>query len=176
MQRPLALFFLLLAAGLSAQAQSRAHFDRVSGAESSNSQSASARALSALERLNEDVFVYRSLGEFEENRKLARVSYQVFNEHLQQAAAEVEAALPRLSDNRLKLEITNALASYRDGAYWWQKVSESRVIHVSEFRSSSQEMTATDSFFAANIPYTVAIHWRQANRYLQRAIRDAERS
>jgi hypothetical protein len=130
-----------------------------------------ARAITALSQLDNDVIVYRSLGEFEEGRKLASVSLATFRTHLREATDEVESVLPRLTDARLKTAISNALASYRDGSYWWEKIYQPRVIHVSEFRSNDTEVTPTASFFRSNLPYTVAIHWRQANKQLQRAVR-----
>jgi hypothetical protein len=134
---------------------------------------AATRAVAALRQLDKDVIVYRSLGEFEAGRKLASVSLATFRAHLHEATDEVESVLPRLTDARLKTSISNALASYRDGAYWWEKIYQPRVIHVSEFRSNDNDRTPSASFFHANLPYTVAIHWRQANKHLQRAVRYA---
>src|SRR5258706_10256611 len=89
------------------------------------------RAISALKRLDRDVLVYRSLGDFAESGKLARVSYDLFQNDLQAVTAEVEPLLSRLPQSRLKTEIRNSLDSYRDGAFWWQKVDQPRVVHVS---------------------------------------------
>lgn len=126
------------------------------------------RAITALRQLDDDVFVYRSLGEFEAGRALARVSLGTFHEHLSEATSEIEAVLPRLNNPGLKAELRNALASYRDGAYCWEKVHRARVI---KFRADETVTTPSNSFFSANLPYTVAIHWRQAGKHLQRAIR-----
>jgi hypothetical protein len=167
MHRLLTLLVLILAAYTSAQAQPRP----LAASETSNDRIVAARAITALSQLDHDVIVYRSLGEFEEGRKLASVSLTTFQTHLREATAEVESVLPRLNDARLKTAISNALASYRDGAYWWEKIYQPRVIHVSEFRSNETDVTPSASFFHANLPYTVAIHWRQANKHLQRAVR-----
>ena len=167
MPRPLTVLLFILVACTCAQAQ-RTH-PLVNTTD--NDRIVARRAINALSQLDNDVIVYRSLGEFEEGRKLASVSLATFQAHLRAATDEVEAVLPRLNDARLKASISNALASYRDGAYWWEKVYQPRVIHVSEFRPNETEVTPSASFFHANVPYTVAIHWRQANKYLQRAIR-----
>lgn len=167
MFRPIALLSVVLFACTGAQAQrtqpllSAINNDRV----------VATRALNALRQLDHDVIVYRSLSEFEEGRKLASVPLATFQAHLREATNEIASALPQLSDARLKTAISNALASYRDGAYWWEKVYQPRVIDVSEFRSNETDVTPGASFFRANLSYTVAIHWRQANKYLQRAIR-----
>ena len=94
------------------------------------------RSIAALKRLEKDVLVYRSLGELEANGKLARVSYQVFRNDLNEVTSEVEALLARLPESRLKAELTNALASYRDGEFWWQKIDQPRVVHVSALTST----------------------------------------
>ena len=128
-----------------------------------------ARAISALKRLDRDVLVYRSLVDFEESGKLARVSFETFRNDLQEVTAEVEPLLSRLPQNRLKTEIRNALDSYRDGAFWWQKIDQPRVVHVSALAFSEHTRTSSDTALLANVPYTVAIHWRQAEKYLKRA-------
>lgn len=128
-----------------------------------------ARSISALKRLNDDVLAYRSLGDFEASGKLARVSLAAFQNDLQDVTAEVEPMLSRLSQSRLKTEISNALDSYRDGAFWWQKIDQPRVVHVSALTATDFNRTPSDAAFLSTVPYTVAIHWRQADRYLKRA-------
>jgi hypothetical protein len=128
-----------------------------------------ARAIAALRRLDRDVLVYRSLGDFEESGKLARVSFEAFRNDLGEVTAEVEPLLSRLPPSRLKTEIRNALDSYRDGAFWWQKIDQPRVVHVSALAFSESTRTSSDTALLANAPYTVAIHWRQAEKYLKRA-------
>lgn len=128
-----------------------------------------ARAIILLKRLNDDVIVYRSLQEFEEGGKLARVSFETFRNTLTEMNSELQSLISRLPNTRLKADLGNAFASYQDGAYWWEKISEPRVVHVSKLATGAD---AGDPFFAASIPYFVAIHWRQANKYLQRALRD----
>ena len=78
-------------------------------------------------------------------------------------------------DSRLKTEVRNAMASYRDGAFWWQKVYQPRVINVSSL-TADETRTTPHAFLAANTPYTVAIHWRQAHNYLERASRQLAKS
>ena len=165
MPRKLTFLFIIVAACACAQAQRAKPLVSAND----NDRVAATRAIAALSQLDNDVIVYRSLGEFEAGRKLASVSLATFQAHLREATEEVESILPRLTDARLKTSISNALASYRDGAYWWEKIYQPRVIHVSEFRSNENDVTPSASFFHANLPYTVAIHWRQANKHLQRA-------
>jgi hypothetical protein len=169
----LALLILLLAASVSAHGQSiaRANPSRnlISHTETGNDQMLAARAISALKHLDRDVLVYRSLGDFEESGKLARVSFEAFRNDLGEVSAEVEPLLSRLPQSRLKTEIRNALDSYRDGAFWWQKIDQPRVVHVSALTFSEITRTSSDTALLANVPYTVAIHWRQAEKHLKRA-------
>lgn len=158
-----------------ASAQSVARLKQVSapqpGIENSvtDEMTAAARSIVALKRLEKDVLVYRSLGEFEEKGKLARVSYQAFRNDLNQVTAEVEAQLARLPEGKLKVELGNALASYRDGEFWWQKIDQPRVVNVSTLALARNSSAPSDTARLSTVPYTVAIHWRQAGRYLRRA-------
>ncbi|HSP63089.1 MAG TPA: hypothetical protein VLQ90_08925 [Pyrinomonadaceae bacterium] len=128
-----------------------------------------ARAIAALKRLDRDVLVYRSLGDFEDSGKLARVSFEAFRNDLGEVTAEVEPLLSCLPQSRLRTEIRNALDSYRDGAFWWQKIDQPRVVHVSALAFAENTRTSADTALLANVPYTVAIHWRQAEKYLKHA-------
>src|SRR5258706_5084530 len=169
----LALLTCLFFAPVAAYAQSVARVQQISSPpvgienEVSEEMVLAARSMVALKRLEKDVLVYRSLGEFEAHGKLARVSYQAFRNDLTEVTAEVEPMLARLPQSKLKAELTNALDSYRDGEFWWQKIDRPRVVNVSAL-AASRNVPPTDTAFADTIPYTVTIHWRQANRYLRR--------
>ncbi len=128
-----------------------------------------ARAITALRRLEAEVITYRSLGDFEAGGKLARVPLESFQSHLQETAAEVESTLGYITNDRLRMELINALASYRDGAFWWERIYQPRVVHVSALNYDEINRTPSDNALLATVPYTVAIHWRQAAKYLKRA-------
>ena len=84
------------------------------------------------------------------------------------SAAAYGQSVARLPESRLKIQIANALESYRDGSFWWQKIDQPRVVHVSALRAETTS-TSSDAAFSSTVPYTVAIHWRQAHRYLSQA-------
>lgn len=128
-----------------------------------------ARAISVLKRLEKLVLNYESLGEFETNRKLARVSLEEFTKELENVTKEVEFVLNRLPDSKLKVQIANTLYSYRDGAYWWNRAHQPRIINAASFLSVEATTTLSDLAFASSIPYTITIHWRQARKYMKRA-------
>jgi len=127
------------------------------------------RAIAALRRLEDDVITYRSLGDFEAGGKLARVTFETFQSDLQKVTGEVESTLSRVRNDRLKTELSNSLASYRDGAFWWERIYQPRVVHVSALNYNLTNRAPADAALLATVAYTVAIHWRQAAKYLKRA-------
>lgn len=125
--------------------------------------------VAVIRRLESHVLVYRSLNDFEASGRLALVPFEVFQSDLKEIIAELEPILSRLPESKFKTEITNALASYRDGAFWWRRIYQTRVINVSQLTLVESDRTMAGVVFTATIPYTVAIHWRQAAKYLKRA-------
>jgi len=136
-----------------------------------NNRVLAARAVGALKRLENDALVYRSLGEFEANNKLARVPFDTFRSNLQEVSAEIEAILAELPDGRVKFAISNSLSSYQDGAFWWAKTYQPRVVNVSMLDFLESTRVPSDNAFMATAPYTVAINWRQGEKYLRQAER-----
>src|SRR6267143_2650031 len=59
-----------------------------------------AHAITALKRLEDNVIIYHSLGDFEAGGKLARVSFETFQNDLQTVTGEVESTLSLLSNDR----------------------------------------------------------------------------
>jgi hypothetical protein len=130
----------------------------------------SRRAIHQLKRLEQKVIVYRSLADFEDGRRLARVPLKTFEKELGEVTGEIELILDRMPSGRLKTQLANALACYRDGVFWWRQIDEPRVVDVSTLRYSENARPA-DKVLASSIPYTVAINWRQAQHYLAQAER-----
>ena len=166
------LVFFLISMATYAQSISRAKVRTVESTteiSTTNDLILTTRAIAALKRLEDDVVIYHSLGDFEAGGKLARVSLETFHNDLQTAAGEVESAISRIRDERLKTELSNALASYRDGAFWWRKIDQPRVVNVSMLAAMNFTHTSADEALLSTVPYTVVIHWRQASKYLRRA-------
>lgn len=127
------------------------------------------RAIAALKQLQAKVIVYRSLQDFESNSRLGRVSLDTFKADLDSVSTEVEPILVQLSDLRLRAHLTNALDSFRDGAFWWEKAVQPRVVTTRTAGLMPGSVTPSETFFIATVPYTVAIHWRQAAKFLLQA-------
>lgn len=178
MLRTLLALLILCSACAFAHGQSLAHRAPANNqtiSDASLNQDNAARAIFLLKRLDDDVIVYRSLGAFEESGKLARVSFEAFQRDLIEVTSELPVIASQLRPGRLRTDIFNALASYRDGAFYWQQVYRPRVIQVTSFREG-QNSSPAENFFQAQSAYTVAIYWRQANKFLQRAVQEASAS
>lgn len=126
------------------------------------------RSIESLRKLEKLVPVHASRGAFEADPRLSSVPLEVFEKEFETVFAEVEPLLCRLRQKTLKMQIVNALHSYRDGLFWLNRIDQRRVIHVAalSFRATQ---TPPDAAYSSTIPYTVAIHWRHASKYLKRA-------
>ena len=127
------------------------------------------RAIAALKQLQAKVIVYRSLQDFEATSRLGLVSLDMFKAELHSVNTELEPILAQLPDGRLRAHLTNALYSFRDGAFWWEKVVQPRVVTTRTAGLTPGSVTPSETFFMATVPYTVAIHWRQAAKFLLKA-------
>ena len=129
------------------------------------------RAIAALKQLQAEVIVYRSLQDFEADSRLGHVSFETFKADLHSVSTELEPILAQLPDRKLRAHLTNALYSFRDGAFWWAKVAQPRVVTTRMVGLTLRSVTPAETFFIATVPYTVAIHWRQASKLLLKAER-----
>lgn len=127
-----------------------------------------AGALQALMRLENDVRIYRTLGEFIEGRALARVSFEKFNADLEEVRRAVRANLCWMPESRLKNELRNAMSSYLDGRFWWKQVYRPAVIYAGN-NYTDENLTQVRLGDPEEVKYTVAINWRQAHQYTARA-------
>lgn len=112
--------------------------------------------------------IHASRGAFEAEARLSPVPLEVFKKEFETVFAEVEPLLCRLRQQTLKTQIVNALYSYRDGLFWLNRIDQPRVVHVAAL-SFQATQTPSDAAYSSTIPYTVAIHWRNASKYLKRA-------
>jgi hypothetical protein len=127
------------------------------------------RSIEALQRLEKLVPVYTSRGAFEVNPRLSSAPFEVFKKEFKSVLEEIEPLLCRLPQGTLKMQIVNALYAYRDGVFWWGRLHQPRTVNVSFLSFAEVAPTPSDAAHAATLPYTVAIHWRQASKHLKRA-------
>jgi hypothetical protein len=159
------LLLVTALAATTAPAQSLSRLDRQAQLDNTQTE---VRAIAALKRLETNVMVYPSLAEFEADGRLAHVTLQAFEIELGKVATELGPLLAQIPAGHFRTEIINALDSYRDGAFRWRQVDQPRVVHVSALTSEPNRSLADTTYFLT-IPYTVAIHWRQAQKYLNKA-------
>jgi hypothetical protein len=127
------------------------------------------RLIESLKVLESEVIIYHSLGEFEATGKLARVPFAVFKTELQRVSADAESNLSWLPQNRLKVELSNALHSFEDGAFWWEQIGPARVVKVSDLVAKDVKRLPSEAALMTTVPYTVAINWRHGSQYIRRA-------
>jgi len=159
------LFLLGAFAATTAPAQSLARINQRPDFDNTRTE---VRAVAALKRLETNVMVYRSLGQFEADGRLARVTLQTFETDLAKVNDELGSLLQEIPAGKFRTEITNAFDSYRDGVFWWRQIDQPRIVPASALTSEPNRSLA-DTTYLATIPYTVAIHWRQAQKYLNQA-------
>src|SRR5260370_7751720 len=122
------------------------------------------RAIAALKQLQAEVIVFRSLQDFEADSRLGHVSFETFKADLHSVSTELEAILAQLPDRKLRAHLTNALYSLRDGAFWWAKVAQPRVVTTRMVGLTLRSATPAETFFITTIPYTLAVHSLQASQ------------
>jgi len=159
------IFLIVAFAANAAPAQSLARINQRPDFDTTKTE---VRALAALKRLETNVIVYRSLGQFEADGRLARVTLQTFESELAKVNNELGSLLAEIPAGKFRTEIINAFDSYRDGVFWWRQIDQARVVHVSALTSEPNRSPA-DTTYLSTIPYTVAMHWRQAQKYLNQA-------
>ncbi len=64
-------------------------------------------------------------------------------------------------------KFVNHLSSYQDGAFWWAKTYQPRVVNVSMPGFLEGTRVPSDTAFMATAPYTAAINWRQAEKLIE---------
>jgi len=159
------IFLIVAFAANAAPAQSLARINQRPDFDTTKTE---VRALAALKRLETNVIVYRSLGQFEADGRLARVTLQTFENELAKVNNELGSLLAEIPAGKFRTEIINAFDSYRDGVFWWRQIDQARVVHVSALTPEPNRSPA-DTTYLSTIPYTVAMHWRQAQKYLNQA-------
>jgi hypothetical protein len=127
------------------------------------------RAVAALRKLAERVNSFSSVVEAEKGRAGASLSSKELSEEISVALLTVNSVLASLPRSPLYFMLRNALDSYRDGLFWWGKISQRREMTV-----SINSLVATDplkviGLDAGTVSRTTLDNWREALRYTERA-------
>lgn len=128
------------------------------------------KALAALRTLEQEVHVYSSLAEFQEQRAaLAKVSFEQLSEDAAAALKEVDRILQSLPRGPLFYPLYHARNFYSDGLFWWRKTYRRRqmVVEVNSF--SQPDDAASLNMDPEAVEYTISVNWRNASKRLRRA-------
>jgi hypothetical protein len=134
-------------------------------------------AVAILKTLDAEVNSYSSLGEFEERKAVARVSFDKLSSDFEFVATTAQQLLSSLPRNLLYYQLQNALNSYSDGLFWWQKTHTRReaaaVVSINNWTEPATRKPL--GFDAGTINYTVICNWRKARKHIANAAVEIER-
>jgi hypothetical protein len=128
-----------------------------------------AEVLKALKALEKEVYDYSTLAELENNRKLARVSFERFAEEVARMLARVDHLLLSLPRSPVFYPLYHARNAYVDGLFWWRKIHRRNEMVVSANSYRAPEESDARRLDSGTVSYTVAIHWRRAIRHTREA-------
>lgn len=126
-------------------------------------------ALAVLQILEKNVCSYSSLAEFEEQRKLARVSFERLSADASNALQTIDRILLSLPRSPIFYSLYHARNSYADGLFWWQKTYRRSKLVVNASSFSEPDETKSSNFDASEVNYAVVINWRNAVRHTREA-------
>ena len=127
------------------------------------------RVVAALRALEVDVNAPRTLAEFEESGRVARVPFARFSEGVAETLRGVDALLGSLPRGRVRLALQNARNSYRDGLFWWRKTHGRAAPTVAASALAETDPLESAHLDARAARYTVVINWRNALKYTAQA-------
>ncbi|HEX8846456.1 MAG TPA: hypothetical protein VF791_17545 [Pyrinomonadaceae bacterium] len=134
------------------------------------------RSLVLLKSVDEKVDSYSSLGEFEERGRIAHVSFDELSKDFKTVAAATRQLLSSLPRSPLYYNLQNALSSYSDGLFWWQKTYTRKQMVVNANNWTEPAKPLPLGFEAAAVNYTVVCNWRNARKYIASAVIEIERA
>jgi hypothetical protein len=137
------------------------------------------RVVALLKTLDEEVNSYSALSEFEEHRSVARVSFAKLTNDFEVLGGRAQQLLSSLPRNLLFYHLQNALNSYNDGLFWWEKTHARReasaaVVSVNNWTEPPSQKPL--GFDVETINYTVTINWRKAGKHIANAASEIEKA
>jgi hypothetical protein len=127
------------------------------------------QALVALTGLEALTNAPATLADYEEERRIGKVSPAEFGDRLDAAARIVGQSLAWLPESRLRSEIDNAWQSYADAFWWWQRSDRPLVVRVAGNKFAEQNFAAMSHLPDAQLGYNAVANLRHAREYTRRA-------
>lgn len=126
-------------------------------------------AVAALKSLEKEIYNYSSLAEFEEHRRLARVSFARLSADASASLQHVNRVLLSLPRSTLFYPLYHARNAYANGLFWWQKTDRQSklVVNVNAFKEPDEMKSS--NFDKNSVSYTVVINWRKAVKHTREA-------
>jgi hypothetical protein len=136
------------------------------------------QALVALGELEALTNAPATLADFEETRKVGKVSPADFSRRLDEAALIIRQTLAWLPESPLRGELDNAFHSYADGLWWWQRGDRPLTVRVAGDNLAERDFAAMSHIPDAQLGYNAVVNMRHAREYARRAgaLLDAELS
>lgn len=127
-----------------------------------------------LKTLDDEVNKYPSLAAFEERNAVAKVSYDKLSRDFESISPKAHQLLLSLPRNSLTYHLQNALNSYRDGLFWWQKTYRQKEMVVSVNNWTEPAPRNPLGFDTGTINYAVINTWRKAAKHISIAVVEIE--
>jgi hypothetical protein len=127
------------------------------------------QALVALKELEALTNAPATLADFEDGRKIGKVTPAEFGARLEEASRIVRQSLAWLPESELRAEIDNAYQSYADALWWWQRSDRPLIVKVSGNAFARQNFAAMSRMPDTVLGYNAVINVRHARDYSRRA-------
>lgn len=127
------------------------------------------QALVALEGLEALTNAPATLADYEAEKRLGKVSPAEFGERLDAASQTIAQSLAWLPESRVKSDLNNALQSYADALWWWQRSDRPLVVSVAGSKFAGQNFAAMSHLPDTQLGYNAVANLRHAREYAHRA-------
>lgn len=127
------------------------------------------QALAALSELETLADPPATLADYEDAKRIGKVSAAEFAARLGEAAGTVARTLAWLPESPLKREIDRAWQSYADALWWWERGESAPVVRVTTNRYVAQNFAAMAHVCETQLGYNAVVNLRHARDYTRRA-------
>jgi hypothetical protein len=134
------------------------------------------RAVTLLKTVDEKVNAYPSLAEFEEHGRVAQVPFDQLSSDFKTVASNARQLLSSLPRSPIYYNLQNALSSYGDGLFFWEKTYRRKAMVVNANNWVEPDAPKARALDAGVVDYTVVCNWRNARKYITKAANEIERA